>query len=467
MIYLENKNAYARLNQDVDSSFFTLEMTWAGLRDKRVKEQLGYLTPFTWEEIINGTKINTYIVAAEFNPFIEKCANALLTNPDLLTECKNETFQVMEKIQTYAKELYPKIDNINEFSGEELVEILKNSRSLQLDGMFWGVLVALADVFGQVTNKLTELVSEKTGLNHPLHTYTSVLGSPRTKSLTEQAYENIKKRKNEDYDKLLEEYFWLDQGYIGRGLSQKELVDIINHEQSEKSQPNFQELKTELSLSSEEEYLFQLSRDLIKIKAIRADSRQFLHVIDNKIIDYLAQQWDVEAKYLETLSVLEIIAAIEDKNDLPNNLDKRWEHSILLPNETGGYKVLLGQAVNEFLNNNLLKENLTKSKELKGQTAQPGKVKGIVKLVLGAQHIQKIQDGDILVSVATSPQLLPAMKKAAAFITDIGGITSHAAIVSREMNKPCIVGTKNASQVFNDGDEVEVDADKGIVKILK
>ncbi|MBD3359831.1 MAG: phosphoenolpyruvate synthase, partial [Candidatus Buchananbacteria bacterium] len=120
-----------------------------------------------------------------------------------------------------------------------------------------------------------------------------------------------------------------------------------------------------------------------------------------------------------------------------------------------------------FLDQNLLKENLAKQTELKGQTAQPGKVKGIVKLVLGAQHIKKIQDGDILVAVATSPQLLPAMKKATAFITDIGGITSHAAIVSREMNKPCIVGTKNASQVLNDGMEIEVNADKGIVRILK
>jgi pyruvate, water dikinase len=59
------------------------------------------------------------------------------------------------------------------------------------------------------------------------------------------------------------------------------------------------------------------------------------------------------------------------------------------------------------------------------------------------------------------------MKKASAIITDEGGITSHAAIVSREMKKPCVIGTKIATKILKDGDLVEVDADRGIVNILK
>ena len=62
---------------------------------------------------------------------------------------------------------------------------------------------------------------------------------------------------------------------------------------------------------------------------------------------------------------------------------------------------------------------------------------------------------------------MPAMEKAAAFVTDEGGITCHAAIVAREMKKPCIIGTKIATKVLKDGDLVEVDAEKGIVRILK
>jgi pyruvate,water dikinase len=67
----------------------------------------------------------------------------------------------------------------------------------------------------------------------------------------------------------------------------------------------------------------------------------------------------------------------------------------------------------------------------------------------------------------TRPEYISAMKKAAAIVTDEGGITCHAAIVSRELKKPCIIGTKIATKVLKDGDLVEVDADKGIVKILE
>ena len=66
-----------------------------------------------------------------------------------------------------------------------------------------------------------------------------------------------------------------------------------------------------------------------------------------------------------------------------------------------------------------------------------------------------------------SPTILSAMQKASAFITDEGGVTCHAAIVARELKKPCIIGTKIATKVLKDGDLVEVDTEKGVVKILK
>lgn len=72
----------------------------------------------------------------------------------------------------------------------------------------------------------------------------------------------------------------------------------------------------------------------------------------------------------------------------------------------------------------------------------------------------------ILVAVTTHPDYVPAMRKAVAIITDEGGITSHAAIVSREFCIPCIVGTKMATKILNDGDLVEVDANNGVVKKL-
>ena len=104
--------------------------------------------------------------------------------------------------------------------------------------------------------------------------------------------------------------------------------------------------------------------------------------------------------------------------------------------------------------------------EIKGQSASSGKVEGLVKIVSSVKALTKVNRGDILVAAMTMPKYLPAMKKAAAFVTDEGGLTCHAAIIAREMKKPCVIGTKIATQILKDGDLVEVDADKGVVRKL-
>jgi phosphoenolpyruvate synthase/pyruvate phosphate dikinase len=105
--------------------------------------------------------------------------------------------------------------------------------------------------------------------------------------------------------------------------------------------------------------------------------------------------------------------------------------------------------------------------EIKGAVAYKGVVQGIVRIVRQSFELKKVKRGEILVSQMTFPSFISAMQKAAAFVTDEGGITCHAAIIAREMKKPCIIGTKIATQVLHDGDLVEVDADSGVVKILE
>lgn len=106
-------------------------------------------------------------------------------------------------------------------------------------------------------------------------------------------------------------------------------------------------------------------------------------------------------------------------------------------------------------------------KEIKGQIANKGKVTGVCKIVYTDVDLDKVSgDRDVIVAPMTRPEFIPAMKKAVAFVTDEGGVTCHAAIVSREMGKPCIIGTKNATDILKDGMEVEVDADNGIIRIL-
>ncbi len=100
---------------------------------------------------------------------------------------------------------------------------------------------------------------------------------------------------------------------------------------------------------------------------------------------------------------------------------------------------------------------------LKGLPASKGIASGPVKIIMSANELDKVKKGDILVTKMTDPDFVPAMKIAAAIVTDEGGMTSHAAIVSREMEIPCIVGTEKATKILKDGEVVTVDAVDGYV----
>ncbi|MFA6304244.1 MAG: PEP-utilizing enzyme [Patescibacteria group bacterium] len=115
------------------------------------------------------------------------------------------------------------------------------------------------------------------------------------------------------------------------------------------------------------------------------------------------------------------------------------------------------------------KPSINKHHKLFGHSAYLGRVQGKVRIIRINrlyQDLLRIKNGEILVAHSTKPDFVPAMKKAAAVITDEGGITCHAAVISRELKIPCVVGTKIATRVFITGDMVEVDADKGIVRKL-
>ena len=101
---------------------------------------------------------------------------------------------------------------------------------------------------------------------------------------------------------------------------------------------------------------------------------------------------------------------------------------------------------------------------LAGKTAYPGLVRGKAQIILSEADFPRFEKGNILVTSMTRPEFVPIMKKASAVVTDEGGITCHAAIVSRELKLPCITGTKKATLILKDGDLVEVDAENGIVK---
>lgn len=110
-----------------------------------------------------------------------------------------------------------------------------------------------------------------------------------------------------------------------------------------------------------------------------------------------------------------------------------------------------------------LDEIFTGDAILKGLPASPGGATGQVKIILSSHELNNIKKGDIMVTKMTNPDMVPAMQRAAAIVTDEGGVTSHAAIVSREMGTPCIVGTEKATSVLHEGQLITVNGTKGEV----
>ena len=100
---------------------------------------------------------------------------------------------------------------------------------------------------------------------------------------------------------------------------------------------------------------------------------------------------------------------------------------------------------------------------LQGQGASPGVASGKVTIIFDLKELYKVKNGDVLVTEMTTPDFVPAMKRAAAIVTDEGGSTCHAAIVSRELGIPCIVGTRTATVDLKDSQVITVDAKRGVV----
>lgn len=133
--------------------------------------------------------------------------------------------------------------------------------------------------------------------------------------------------------------------------------------------------------------------------------------------------------------------------------------------DTKGCYILIGQKHRAMVERFL--RPVTTVKELKGAIAYEGLARGRARVVIDFDELDKIKKGEVLITNMTTPNMIPAMRKAHAFITDEGGITCHAAIMARELKKPCVIGTKIATQVIKTGDMVEVDAVQGVVKIIR
>src|SRR3989338_1081689 len=242
-------------------------------------------------------------------------------------------------------------------------------------------------------------------------------------------------------NELYQKYAWIKaRGGFVPGYTLEEMAEIQTKVLNEKhvSRP---EPKIPTDLIS----LAQEMQEVVYLRTLRTDSLWELYYIAQPIFDTIA-------KGLGLPSVKDYIS---DELIAGNFEVVPHEHAILKYYD----EVLV-------VRNSIVSQSTVEGKEVAGVIAQKGNAIGTVRIIYTAADTGKVQKGDIIVTNMTTPAYITAMQRAAAFVTDEGGITCHAAILAREMRKPCVIGTKIATKIFKDGDVVEVDAIKGIVKKL-
>ena len=283
--------------------------------------------------------------------------------------------------------------------------------------------------------------------------------------LSEQALSRIKREKNSDKRRELirkyrEDFFYLRANY-GQApeMTASFVARQLQHIKSYKAPARRSPVKMNMRLRRHERAVMEL----LKISEAIRDTRKQINLIGSyllfRFLDEAARRHKVRAGLASRAFWFEYKDLILKTSKIMPVLKKRKRFSV-------GYD---GQHC-FYLDYLALKEAVKKSAaaaDISGTPASGGLYRGRVRKILVSQDFSRFKKGEILVAAMTRPEFLLVMKKAGAIITDEGSLTSHAAIVARELSKPCVVGTKNATRLLEDGDLVEVDASQGIVKIIK
>jgi phosphoenolpyruvate synthase/pyruvate phosphate dikinase len=191
----------------------------------------------------------------------------------------------------------------------------------------------------------------------------------------------------------------------------------------------------------------------------------------------VAHHASVPIEELDWYRESEVLALFAGERVSETTLDARREAVVFYADPLSQSEVFSGSDASQLIETFTNSSKELPSDFVKGKTAHGhGVVRGRVRVITREygdsttamkKAMADMAPGDVLVSETTDPDLLEAFKKASAVVTNVGGMLSHAAITSRELNIPCIVGTGVATRILKNGDLVEVDADKGTVRILK
>lgn len=402
---------------------------------------------------------------------------------------------------------------VTKLSAQEISNLINQFVEKQSILYAFGVAIPILDFqeFAFIENTLKNFINNKIKDKNKQTEYFSIFTTPLKNSFSQDQEEDLlkltakfyedKEWKNDILTKPMQElkllhpefyqqlqehtgkYAWVYYVYSGPAYTEKDFLEFIKNDLAQNTDPpkklkdlnekrkKIEGLKKkylqELNPDEFNKAILNLASEVVWGKPRRKDlqSKSYYHL--EKLHREIARRLSLSLDQVRSIPYEKIKLWLEKgqaDEDLINSIRR---YNIIVPNDDSTLSVLHGKEANEFdklIERRKDQEDYSQLSEVKGNCACPGKVTGRVKVINLPQEMGKMNQGDILVSIATTPSLVPAMKKAAAIVTNEGGLTCHAAIVSRELNLPGVIGTNIATKVFKDNDLVEVDAAKGIVR---
>ena len=405
-----------------------------------------------------------------------------------LTRIRDKFFKRLRKNSNYLKNLkklweksignfdiiIKKVQGINleMLSNKELSSLYNDFYKKYLDEFSY--FMALGDSVSMHADKYLVPEFEKTLKDNFSKIFPQLI-TTKYKSFIEKEYEDrlklIKLSKNNKniFHKALEKhsnkYFYIQNNYArGDYLNAKDFEKLIKEDTKTKKSNRIYKnnIIKKYKISAWNQKLLYVMDEFFGIQ----DDRKKYVLISNyyqfRFLKELSRRTKIPFKSLQYSIYPEYHNILGGKFN-KEVFEKRKKLSVCIQTSQS-YQILTGSEARELFK---YFSNLEKDKNIiKGIVASGGKIKGRVKIILKTHDMVNMHKGDILISSMTRPEMIPAIKNASAIITDEGGITCHAAIISRELKIPCIIGTKVATKVLKDGDFIEVDAENGVVKKL-
>lgn len=438
--------------------------------------------------ILSGVILDRWYYSKDFKALGESLLEKDLREINHLDRFFSNTYKLGEEL--IKKSIDIKNENLADLSLEELVDILK-----KFTDFYETFSVTLAGFCLQIPieEKLRELLKRRIDIGEDL----AVLSSPCKKNIVNEEQEALLKitvefRKDNISAKSvsglpkkyrvrlkrhIEKFGWMTRGGLDDAWTEedvftrlkevakedcgKKLITLEKNRRmlKQKSEKILRQIKADKPARR----LVKIAKELVYFRTFRTD---YLNLAMFNIRPLLAEIGKRKGYTFREIAQFRLNEILSNRLVRKSELTKRLKNFIIFSKSPNKIIFSSNQEKIDKYESKYFEEDKIGNHEVKGNVAFRGKVRGKVVIIWDKSDLGKSKKGCILVAAMTTPDFIGAMEKAAAFITDEGGITCHAAIIAREMKKPCIIGTRIATKVLKDGDLVEVDANKGTVKIV-